>query len=452
MALPPLLRARALGTVLVPGAVAVLLVAEAIFLPVDLARGPLRLLTGLSGVALGIAAFDLVRRTAALQSRAAQLAEEVRRIVPAELPRTRASTPEDPLAELSGIVNDLADGLRTRQMGAETERALDQAMVRESPNGLVIIDGRGRVRRHNPAFARLLPLQGDPIGKAPIETVPVVELQEVIDETARTRSPSERNASVGRREVLLRGLPLADGEGCLGVVLDITTVRQAERARRDFVANVSHELRTPVTAVVGYAESLLEDRAELPPWSLPMIEAIDRNARRLGALIEDVLHLSKIEARQADLRLEREPLRPVVSQAIARFEHAARAREIVVALADGPEVEARINAEGLEHALGNLVDNAIKYSPPGGRVDVSISSTVDAVRVTVADSGIGIDPVHHERVFERFYRVDPGRSRDVGGTGLGLALVKHLCLAMEAEVSLESKPGEGSRFTLRLPR
>lgn len=443
--------ATVLASLFVPIAVALLLLGEAIFAPGDLTAGQVRLLAGLSGTALAASSWVLYRRHAALEARAARVTADVRRIVGGEIHRFVPTPSDDPLAELSAAVNQLADGLRSQQLGAEAERAIDRAMARATPNGLVVIDGQGRVKGHNPAFARLMPIQGNPVGKVPIETIPVVELQEVVDETSRTRLQSERTASVGRREVIVRAVPLADGEGVMGVVLDITSVRQAERARRDFVANVSHELRTPITAVVGYAESLLQDREQLPGWSLPMIEAIDRNGRRLGALIEDVLQLSKIEARAADLRLDTERLRPLVAEVMDRFDLAARQKGIRLVLADGPDVEARVNVDAFGHALGNLVDNALKYTPPGGRVEIAVAPVDGAVNVAVADDGPGIDPLHHERVFERFYRVDAGRSRDVGGTGLGLALVKHLCLAMNAEVALESEPGKGSRFTLRLP-
>ena len=315
----------------------------------------------------------------------------------------------------------------------------------------VITDARGVVRRYNPAFARLMPFNAEPVGHTPIETVPVRELQEVIEETGRTREPSERTATVGRREVLVRALPLADGEGTLGVILDITSVRLAERARREFSANVSHELRTPITAVIGYAESLLQDREQLPDWSVPMLEAIDRNARRLGALIEDVLHLSRVEARQGDLPLQNEALRPIAGSVVERFLPAARAKAITLTLAAGEPVDGRVNLEAFEHALGNLVDNAIKYTPEGGSVTVTVGRDGTTPTVAVTDSGIGIDVAHHPRIFERFYRVDPGRSRDAGGTGLGLALVKHLCLATSSEVTLDSALGKGSTFTLRLP-
>ena len=184
-----------------------------------------------------------------------------------------------------------------------------------------------------------------------------------------------------------------------------------------------------------------------------MIEAIERNARRLGALIEDVLSLSRIEARAADLRLESEPLLPVIEEVIERFALRARQKSIALGVTvPDPRLEALLNVEAFEHALGNLVDNAIKYTPDGGSVHIDVATEPTKVSVSVTDNGIGIDLVHHDRIFERFYRVDGARARDVGGTGLGLALVKHLCRATRSEVTLLSDRGKGSTFTLRLPR
>jgi two-component system phosphate regulon sensor histidine kinase PhoR len=432
--------------------VAALLLGVAVAAPPVASVGVVRGLSLLGAVAILAAVGTLAARERALLDRVELAAALLRRILAGEVHHYLPSTRTDAFGALSASVNRLVDDLRTRHLGDEREHVLDDAMVNESPNGLLLTDPQGRVRRYNSALARLLPMIADPIGKAPIDAFPVAELQEVIDETRRTREPSERTATVGRREVLVRGVALADGVGCMGVVLDITSVRAAERARRDFVANVSHELRTPVTALVGYAESLLQDRAEMPSWSQPMLEAMDRNARRLGALIEDVLHLSKIEARQGDLPLHQEPLRPLVREVLARFVDRARQKDIVLRFADGPDVEALVNEEAFEHALGNLVDNALKYTASGGHVDVRLDARDGSAFVSVMDDGIGVDAVHQERIFERFYRVDPGRSRDVGGTGLGLALVKHLCLAMGAEITLVSTPGAGSTFTLRLPK
>ncbi|MDP2314789.1 MAG: ATP-binding protein [Pseudomonadota bacterium] len=439
-------------TLVLPLGVAAYLLGLATLAPEDLPHSTLRFLAGLAAVGILLSALLTVRALRARDRQIVEAAALLGKVRTGDVHHFLPVPRDDPFGDLAERINEIVGELRTRHVADETDRVLDGAMLQETPNGLLITDAAGRVRRFNPALTRLLPVAVDPIGKAPIEGFPVHELQEVIDETRRTRQPSERVATVGRKEVLVRGIPLADGAGCMGVVLDITSIRAAERARRDFVANVSHELRTPVTALVGYAESLLDDRAEFPPWAQPMLEAMNRNARRLAALIEDVLQLSKIEARQGDLPLAAESLRPVVREVLARFADRARQKDIALTLVDGPDVEARISGEAFEHALGNLVDNALKYTNAGGRIDVSVVVRATGVYVAVKDDGIGVDALHHERIFERFYRVDAGRSRDVGGTGLGLALVKHLCLAMQAEVALESALGAGTTFTLRLPR
>ena len=354
-------------------------------------------------------------------------------------------------ARMSGLVaalDDLVRALGEEARGMRSELRVEQEMVRQTPNGLILVDDQGRVRMVNPAARVLLPVRGDPTGKTPVETIPVAELQDVIDECRRTGEVAERSVVYGPRDLVIRGLPLEGGRGALGVVLDITSVRAAERARRDFVANVSHELRTPITTILGYAEALFDE--ELPAVARPMIDAMVRNARRLHALVDDVLHLSRIEARGQDLSCDRQLLAPLVAEVAQRVSTQGEARGTRVTVSCAADVEATINADAFVHALGNLVDNAVKYTPDGGLVQVDVSRQGEVVIVTVSDNGPGIDPVHHARLFERFYRVDPGRSRDVGGTGLGLALVKHLCHAMRAEVTVESAVGTGSRFTLRL--
>lgn len=360
----------------------------------------------------------------------------------------------EPVALASGVddaLERLELRLAARQHAEADAAAPERAMARESPNGLLLVDDEGRIRRHNPALERLLPLQGDPIGQYPVDVVKVPELQEVLEETRRTGAVAERPLHLDGRDLLLRALPLgAESEGTMAMVLDVTTLRRAERARRDFVANVSHELRTPVTAILGYAEAL-EDDPDLPSGARAMIEVIHRNAHRLQLLVHDVLELSRIEARAADLPLAPQAVLPLVEEVVERLRGQAGAREVRVRVVLDDELRALVNVEAFEHALTNLVDNAIKYNRVGGTVTIEGRSAEDAVEVDVTDDGPGIDPVHHPRIFERFYRGDPARSRAVPGTGLGLAIVKHLCLAMRGEVRFRTAPGAGSTFTLRLP-
>ncbi|MSP56177.1 MAG: histidine kinase [Myxococcales bacterium] len=405
------------------------------------------------GLACQICLFVLVGRVILLHTarrgRLVAMLEPVSRAAAGELHVHVPEGADDEAGHVAEAVNRLLDTVREQALAATVERDLDLALVRETPNGLLVTDAHGLVRRANPALARLLPVRGDPVGKRPIDTIPVADFQELIDEARDTGAVCERTLTHGKHDLLIRALPTEDGAGCLGVVLDITSIRSAERTRRDFVANVSHEIRTPITAIVGYAEALEGERERIPADAHFMLDAVKRNAVRLQLLIDDVLHLSRLESRHSDLELTREPLQPIIETVLERFTGVARQKSLQLSV-NPTEAEALINPDGLEHALSNLVDNAVKYTAEGS-VLIEVEVEGKHVLVRVADTGIGIDPVHHPRVFERFYRVDPGRARSVGGTGLGLALVKHLCSAMSAEIHFESQPGVGSRFTLRLP-
>ncbi len=403
----------------------------------------------ISGVALGLGVWQ-TRQRLQMVERLDQLQSGLSRLQQGDV---HAFLPEghDAIGRVGYGVNRLMDRLRDARLDRSQEQILDQAMSRESPNGLVVVDQELRIRRCNPSLMRLLSLQGDLTGLLLADIPDLQQLHTVLLEASRNRSASEAACTLGRTDLLLRGVPLADGAGCLGVVLDITTIRLAERARREFVANVSHELRTPITAILGYSESLLEEEADFPPHLAPMLRVIDRNARRLHALVEDVLHLSRIEARTRDLPLERERLAPLVHEVVDRLRSRIEESRLQIVLDLPGDLEVAVNVEAFEHALGNLVDNAIKYSPPESRLRIAAFPIQNRVAIEVIDQGPGIAPEHHTRLFERFYRVDAGRSRAVGGTGLGLALVKNLCAATNSEIQLESGLGEGSTFRLIVP-
>jgi two-component system phosphate regulon sensor histidine kinase PhoR len=224
--------------------------------------------------------------------------------------------------------------------------------------------------------------------------------------------------------------------------------------RRDFVTNVSHELRTPVTAIRGYAEMMLDEPEADPAQSRQFIAVIARNAERLGSLIDDLLRLSRIEQDEGRPGMDREDaaLADVLRSAAASRSALAAGRGVAVRVACAEDVRAAVNPALFEHAVANLVDNAVKYSEPGGEVEVEGRDDGSDVVVAVRDRGIGIPKEHLERIFERFYRVDKGRSRELGGTGLGLAIVKHIVSAHGGTVGVESTSGKGSTFTIRIPK
>jgi signal transduction histidine kinase len=228
-------------------------------------------------------------------------------------------------------------------------------------------------------------------------------------------------------------------------------LKRMERVRRDFVANVSHELRTPVSVILSNAETLadgaIEDRARRDAF----LQAIVRNADRLSRLITDLLDLARIEAGRYPIELEPIPLAEVVDDVVATLRTRAEERGQTLTT-EIPDVEVVADERALEHVLGNLLDNALKYTPPGGHVVVRARQDGDLARIEVADDGPGVPEEHRDRLFERFYRVDPGRSREIGGTGLGLSIVKHLVQAMDGEVGVEPRTPRGSVFWFRLRR
>jgi two-component system, OmpR family, phosphate regulon sensor histidine kinase PhoR len=236
------------------------------------------------------------------------------------------------------------------------------------------------------------------------------------------------------------------------VLGDITKMRRLETVRRDFVGNVSHELKTPVTAIRGLVETLLDDPDVDPIRRVRFMTKIRNQAERLTSLVTDLLSLSRLESGGLN---ELEPID--VRRAVERSAHALRstaeARRIAIVTESPPHpVMVEADEEILIQAVSNLLDNALKYTSGGGSVWVRVRTDDDHVVIEVQDTGIGIEDRHHNRIFERFYRIDKARSRELGGTGLGLAIVKHIALALGGEVSLDSSPGCGSTFRIRLPR
>jgi two-component system phosphate regulon sensor histidine kinase PhoR len=250
--------------------------------------------------------------------------------------------------------------------------------------------------------------------------------------------------------VTVRPLASATTPGFVVVLYDVTQLRRLESVRRDFVANVSHELRTPVATIQGYAETLLRGTADAAT-SREFLEAIHRHARRIGRLVADLLRLAEIEARPSEAN-GRVPvaITDVVSSAAETMHARALEARVTITRDVAPDLVALGDPEGLERILENLLDNAIKYGRPGGRVVIESRRHGARVHLVVADDGPGIAPEHLGRIFERFYRVDAGRSRELGGSGLGLAIVKRLVHSMGGSIVAESEAGRGTRFVIDL--
>ena len=368
----------------------------------------------------------------------------------------RARLPVDgELGELGRLVDEAAArGEHTtaelRQEGDRFGRAL--AAMRE---GVLLLDGKGRVTLANPAVRGLLGLGPDVTGRTLVEATRRAPLLRLLDEARTLPEGVSREFDAGDlspRRLLVRAAPLTDG--MLAVLIDVTHLRRLESHRREFVANVSHELRTPIAAVRGAAETLHTALETDAAAAAEFAEIILRNALRLQHLVDDLLDLAQIEARTSPLDPESVLVAATIDAVLASLHARAAAKGVRLLTDVAADLAVRAERRALEQVLANLVDNALKYSVAGEPVVVGAmpvtGSRPPRVRLYVRDAGPGIEARHVERLFERFYRVDAGRSRTAGGTGLGLAIFKHLTEAMGGSVGVVSEPGRGSEFWVEL--
>jgi two-component system phosphate regulon sensor histidine kinase PhoR len=360
----------------------------------------------------------------------------------------------DELAGIAGSFNRLSDELQRVVAALAQERDRFQAVLEGMEEAVLALDRERRLVLANGAARALLGLGEGALGRTLLETARVPELSALAQAAWEGKQHTAELTLSGPppRQVLARATPLKAGPGVVLVLRDISELRRLETVRRDFVANASHELRTPVAVIRANAETLLDGALDDPQRARLFLEAIGRNAERLGRLVADVLDVSRLESGAYPLEVQEVELARVVTAAAGALETAIAERGHSLRLDVPPGLTARCDAAALEHALFNLLDNAIKHTPPGSHLEVGCATEEAHVTLTVADDGPGIAPPHRERVFERFYRVDPARSREAGGTGLGLAIVKHLVQAMEGQVGLAPNSPTGSRFFVRLPR
>jgi two-component system phosphate regulon sensor histidine kinase PhoR len=344
---------------------------------------------------------------------------------------------------------------RARRNRTESEASLAAALD-GMEEGLWVTDSGGVVIRHNVALKHLLYAGQELRGRRPQEILPHVALSRAVEQACGAGEPARLELRVeGLRPRVLQVSvrPLSSEErGSVAVFQDVTELRRLEKVRTEFVANVSHELRTPITAIRGYAETLREGALSDPVHAPGMVEVIHRQAERLSALVEDLLELSRLESGELALEREAVNLLAAVRRALEPVRQRASSKDIRFEVLIPPALVAQGDERAVEQVLLNLLDNAVKYTPAGGVVRVEGGVEEDRVAVSVKDTGAGIDEKHLPRLFERFYRVDKGRSREMGGTGLGLSIVKHLAVAMRGDVRVSSRPGEGSTFTVVLPR
>jgi two-component system phosphate regulon sensor histidine kinase PhoR len=360
------------------------------------------------------------------------------------------------VGEIAAAIDQMASELEQRLREVTDEKERLSGVLGGMVEGVLVIGADGRIQLANRSLRELFGIRGELLGKRPIEAIRHAALEDALREAAQSRAPVVREVALGTSPSRVLRLhatafPTGNGTGVVAVFYDVTDLRRVEAVRRDFVTHASHELKTPITAIRGFVEMIAE--GTVPAHDQARVLGIVRaHVQRLERLVEDLLELARAESDQAHLSLRALDLGAAARAALEGLEPRFAERRIATELVDSGASRALADPEALQQVLTNLLDNALKYTEPGGRVAVRLADEGERVRVSVQDTGIGIPEADRARIFERFYRVDKARSRALGGTGLGLAIVKHLVQAMGGEVSVESIPGVGSTFHVRLPR
>ncbi|HEV3301688.1 MAG TPA: ATP-binding protein [Planctomycetaceae bacterium] len=344
---------------------------------------------------------------------------------------------------------------KSRQLQESTERL--ETVLGSMVEGVVAVDDSQRILFANRAARNLLDMQvSNPVGRPIWEVIRHARIDEVIRTVLAGSEATSLEIDLPRKHavvaVLASRLPGNPTSGVVLVFHNVTELRRLENIRREFVSNVSHELKTPLTAIQAYAETLLDGALDEPEHRTNFVERIGEQAGRLHALIQDLLRLAQIESGENVFDVRAVEVSPVVRECIDEHLAVAESKsQRLVTQAPAADVNVMADEEGLHTILGNLIDNAVKYTQDGGTISVRWRIDDGMARIDVQDNGPGIPPEHQSRIFERFYRVDRARSRDVGGTGLGLSIVKHLVQEFDGSIGISSEPGSGTTFTVRLP-
>ncbi|MDA8211527.1 MAG: phosphate regulon sensor histidine kinase PhoR [Clostridia bacterium] len=412
-----------------------------------------------TGIALALStilAFYLARRFTSPIRELTQVAQELAQ----GNFRTRVKVRTgDELGYLSSTLNHMATGLQNMIEDISNEKNKIRAILTSMGDGVVALDSDGRIILVNQAAERMFGRrETEVVGKYILSLVRNYKIEELVSQVVASRKViiDELKSATGPDRILrIHGAPIiSDAAKIVGVALvfrDITGLRQLEQMRTDFVANVSHELKTPLTSIKGFVETLLDGAMEDSEVSRRFLGIINEETDRLHRLIADLLSLAHIEAPRFEAAYQEAELEQVVGKTAAILTPLAEAKGISLSLELDPGLPKVIIKEDLlGQIVLNLMDNAIKYTLPGGRVSVKARREQEQVVVEVSDTGIGIPEESLPRIFERFYRVDKARSREIGGTGLGLSIVKHILERYGQKIWVESTPGKGSVFSFTL--
>jgi two-component system phosphate regulon sensor histidine kinase PhoR len=382
------------------------------------------------------------------------VASELRRLADtAARPWSVAASAPSRIPEFATVATAVAatrgEALRLSEKLQREEEAWE-SIIESLGDGVLAFDAEGEARIVNRAARELL-------GYSATQSIPPLaelfrqrEVREVLGNLDRGEKSAEAEVQLGERTVLLLARALPEG-GRVLLLRDTTELRKLEAVRRDFVANVSHELKTPLTSISGYTETLLAE-GDYPPHRRHFLEIILQNAHRMRRLVDDLLELALLESQQVQLSPQPLELAAAAQEAFDLFQERAEQKGVSFVVELPQPCLVRADPEALRRILVNLFDNSLRHTPFGGKIKVIAREMNGDLEVGIADTGTGIPREHLPRVFERFYRVDAGRSRATGGTGLGLSIVKHLVEAQGGSVRIESALGQGTTVWLRFPK
>lgn len=357
---------------------------------------------------------------------------------------------------LSTSINILARNLQKITKDHEMQRERLLTLIENMGSGLILIDDKGYVTLTNRTYIELFDksTKEEVQGKSFLDVIDSDEIIDVINDVFMTVQKVKRQVTVPigiyMKSFDVFGVPIISGKnewkGIVVVFHDITELKKLEKVRKDFVANVSHELKTPITSIKGFAETLLDGALNDPEALQTFLEIIYKESDRLQTIISDLLELSKIEDEGFTLNVSKVDVHQLLQEICKVLQNRAESKDISLQIDQSRSLIVEGDEMRMKQIFVNLIANAINYTPPGGQVQIRFEEEADWVKVTVQDTGIGIEKTEIPRIFERFYRVDKDRSRNSGGTGLGLAIVKHLVEAHHGSIVVDSEIGKGSSF------
>jgi two-component system phosphate regulon sensor histidine kinase PhoR len=412
------------------------------------------------GLALGLVLFIGFFVSKSMTQSLNEMVDFAKRLARGDFSGTIKPKENDELSDLGLALNKMSEDLQAFVKQITRERDQLHAILNGMVEGVMVTDRNSRIVLINDSFREIFQVAEPIIDKSTSDVFRESQLIEALDrvmtrkedivETIEVLSPYRKYLEAHIAILGSKDKP----RGRLVVFHDITRLKHLENVRRDFVANVSHEIRTPVTAIKGYVETIMENGSLDKERARSFLETILRNTDRMAKLVDDLLHLSKLESIEtSESLLEEISLSNVVNRVAESFEKLRQERQVQIKVnlpSHLPKIKATMSE--VETVLENLIENAIKYGSDGGEISVSAQELEDAIEVTVADRGMGIPSDDQPRIFERFYRVDKARSRVLGGTGLGLSIVKHIIQQYGGRVWVESDVGKGSKFHFTLPK